>query len=360
MKGTLLKSLLLSSAALIFVFNNGQISAQESPNSGRRNSPFSPNPKKKSEIVQPQNAANDKKTTNEKVVSIEASNKAPAGKDNIQFQNTEFENRSAAAKTLEIAKRASSAKLLPTETYKVGAGDVLFISLQNAPAKESTYFTVLKDGTIDYPLAGEMIPVVNLTTDEIETALEGKIKLYENPQVSVNVREHNSHSYTVLGLVEKTGEKFLQREAIPLFVARAEAIVQPRANQVVIKRANSQTETIDLKDKKYEDVLIFSGDIIEFSAAEEKVQNTPLQPQFYYIGGAINSGGQKDFYQGLSLTQAILACGGLKKSSAAKVVIRRKNEEGLLTSISYDLKAIKDGKAADPLLEAGDTIEIEN
>jgi len=196
-----------------------------------------------------------------------------------------------------------------------------------------------------------------LTTEEVEDLLKEKIKLYENPQVSVKVREHASHKISVFGLVEKAGEKYLQREAIPLYVVRAEAIVQPNASLVVIKRANSDTEKINLKDPKAEDVLIFPGDIVEFkSVASENAK----VPQFYYIGGNIASVGQKDFHQGITLTQAILASGGLKKLTVKSVVIRRKNEAGLLSPIEFNLKAIKDGKQPDPILQAGDTIEIGN
>ncbi|MGI8494974.1 MAG: polysaccharide biosynthesis/export family protein [Pyrinomonadaceae bacterium] len=359
MKKTLLKSFLFTTAAAIFLLA-GQSFGQETTNTGRRNSPFAPNPKKKSETSVAQNAGNDVNFKTEKTVKIESETKTPdVAKNDVNFQNTEFESRSAANKTLEVVKRAGITASSPTEIYKVGVGDVLFISLQNAPAKESTYFTVLKDGSIDYPLAGEMMSVQGLATDEIEKALAVKIKLYQNPQLSVNVREHNSHSYQVLGMVEKPGEKFLQREAVPLFVVRAEAIVQPKVNRVTIKRADSQTETIDLKDNKYEDVLIFSGDIVEFSAVDNSIAEIRL-PQFYYIGGAIRSGGQKDYYKGLTLTQAILACGGLKKSSVQDVLIRRKNPEGLLVPTNYNLKEIKDGKIVDPNLEAGDTIEIGN
>ncbi len=129
----------------------------------------------------------------------------------------------------------------PTEIYKIGVGDVLFISLQNAPANVSTYFTVLNDGTIDYPLAGEMITVSGLTTEEAESLIRNKIKLYENPQVIVKVREHASHAIKVFGMVEKSGELYLKREAMPLYIVRAEAIVQSRANTVIIKRANAET-----------------------------------------------------------------------------------------------------------------------
>ena len=60
------------------------------------------------------------------------------------------------------------------------------------------------------------------------------------------------------------------------------------------------------------------------------------------------------------MTQAILESGGLKKSSIRKVVIRRKNGDGLLVPTEFDLKSIKDGKIADPVLQIGDTIEIGN
>ena len=264
--------------------------------------------------------------------------------------------RSAANKTLEVVKRAAAKNLSPTENYKIGIGDVLFVSLQNAPAKESTYFTVLNDGTIDYPLAGEMVSVAGLNVEEIEDILRDKIKLYENPQVTIKIREYSSHNITVLGLVEKPGTKYLQREALPLYVVKAEAIVQPQANQASIRRANGQTENVSLKDSKSDEVLIFPGDIVEFSGGANAANNN--EPQFFYVGGNIVSAGQKDFHAGITLTQAILASGGLRKSNIRQVIVRRKNEEGLLVASEFDLQEIKNGKIPDPEIFAGDTIEV--
>jgi protein involved in polysaccharide export with SLBB domain len=368
MKETLLGKFLFSAIIFGFLLGGQAFAQQNSNQSIKRNSPFSPNPKKKAEPAAPQNVKTETAANTEKVVNIDTKekpqtetkqpeNKVQPKDDNTQFQNAAFDSPSIAKKTLEIAKRASTKSLPPTEIYKVGVGDILFISLQNAPAKDSTYFTVLKDGTIDYPLAGEMVSVTGLTTDEIESALQEKIKLYENPQISVKVRQHNSHIFTVLGMVEKPGEKPMQREAMPLYVVRAEAIVQSKANQAIIKRANAQTETVDLRDNKYEEVLVYPGDIVEFASNETTNEG---QPQYYYVGKGVESSGQKDFHQGITLTQAILASGGLKKSGTKNVTIRRKNEAGLLVPTNYDLKAIKEGKVADPLLEAGDTIEIGN
>ena len=358
MRGTLLNKLSIFAFILAFFFV-GQTFAQETQNQptkvnfGQSRNPKT-KPKQENTETQTQENVNQTNQTDSTISENQTNSNTNSQTD------TNFESRSVANKTLEVVKRANTESIAPTEIYKVGIGDVLFISLQNAPSNTSNYFTVLNDGTIDYPLAGEMVAVAGMTVEEIEDSLKGKIKLYENPQVSVKLREYSSHSITVLGLVEKAGQKFLQREAIPLYVVRAEAIVQSRADRVIIKRANSTTEKFDLKESKYENVLVFSGDIIEFTSGEAQTVANSNTQQFFYIGGNIISAGQKNFTQGITLTQAILASGGLRKASAKKVIVRRKNEQGLLVSTEYNLKYIKDGKMPDPILLAGDTIEIEN
>jgi protein involved in polysaccharide export with SLBB domain len=326
----------------LFCFAAFSLAAQTAPGQVKQvNFRYSQNPKTKPKA---ENAPNKAAAENANVI---------AGSDT----KTEAKNRepvSIAKKTLEIAKR-NAVGVLPTEIYKVGVGDVLFINLQNA-AKDSTYYTVLSDGTIDYPLAGEMVTIAELTTDEIAELLRGKIKLYENPQISVGVREFASHKITVLGLVEKAGEKRIQREAVPLYVVRAEAVVQAKATQAVLRRADGASETIQLKEAKSDDVLIFPGDIVEFGFSE--TSSEAKGTQFYYIGGEVVSGGQKDFHPGLTLTQAIIASGGLRKPLVKRVVVRRKNFQGLLEAVEYNLKLIKEGKQVDPQLHSGDTIEI--
>ena len=143
---------------------------------------------------------------------------------------------------------------------------------------------------------------------------------------------------------------------MPLYVVRAEAVVQPRATQAVLRRADGAAEIIALKEAKSDDVLIFPGDIVEFGFSETPTE--AKSTQFYFIGGEILYGGQKDFHSGLTLTQAILASGGLRKALVKRVVIRRKNFQGLLEATEYNLKLIKEGKQVDPPLHPGDTVEI--
>ncbi len=343
MNTTLLKNSVLFSGLIILSAVGCLIAQTPEPTTKKVNFGYSQNPKTKSK----------KESSTETTTQTQK----PAETSEASVEQSNQTNETIAKRTLEVVRNANKNAVVPTETYKVGVGDILFINLQNS-SKGSTYFTVLNDGTIDYPLAGEMVSVAGLTTEEIEDALREKVKLYDNPQISVKVREYSSHKITVLGLVEKSGEKFMQREAIPLFVVRAEAIVQAKANRVVIRRADSTIETFSLTDEKAENTLIFPGDIVEFTDDSQTAKNG--QVRFFFIGGEVVSVGQKDFFAGLTLTQAILASGGLRKDGIKKVVIRRKNAEGLLVSTEYNLKLIKDGKVPDPTLEAGDTIEVGN
>ena len=123
--------------ALVFVsLLGGQVFAQEQPAKPKKiNFGYSKNPdtKPKKQITEISNNSQAQKNSQVEVIS----------------ENSQPEENTIAKKTLEIAKKSSHINLPPTEIYKVGVGDILFISLQNAPAKDSTYFTVLNHGTID-------------------------------------------------------------------------------------------------------------------------------------------------------------------------------------------------------------------
>jgi protein involved in polysaccharide export with SLBB domain len=111
---------------------------------------------------------------------------------------------------------------------------------------------------------------------------------------------------------------------------------------------------VDLKDVKQSSTMIISGDAI-------KVSGAPAAPtEFFFIGGEINSPGQKSYHAGLTLTQAILASGGTKASAGSKIRVSRQGANGLLTTEEYNLRKIQSGKAADPALVKGDRIEVTN
>lgn len=257
----------------------------------------------------------------------------------------------------KVARNTVAVPTPLTETYKIGIGDVLFVNLKNAP-KAAGYYTVRGDGTIDFPLAGESPLVLEKTVEQIENSLADAVTLYANPQIEVKIREYGSHKINVSGMAERVGERSLQREAMPLFAIRAEALVSSSATKVFIRRsAVSQIETYDLRDEKTGDVLIYPGNTLEFTADGQK--SSLATSGFFYIAGEVNSVGQKPLAEGMTLFQAVVASGGAK-GNPKRATLRRKNDKGTLNVAEYNLRAIKDGKGADPVLLPGDMIEISN
>ena len=324
-------------AAAAILCSNGIAGAQG------RNNPYSPSPSGRRMPEQPATPVG-RPNPNEAAFITDPSTAA------------DTDNRpTIAQRTFKMAKAANLGATAQTEIYKVGVGDVLFVNLKNA-VRGSGYHTVREDGTIDFPLAGENLIVADQTIDDIEEILASRITLYADPQVEVKVREYGSHKITVSGLVNDPGQRNLQREAIPLYVIKAAAMVSPKAAKVMITRAPLlKLETYDLRDTNTDNVLIYPGNSIEFAADA----NSRSTSGVYFISGAVASPGQKDLTVGMTLYQTIAAAGG-GNGTPNKAIIRRKNETGIFSVFSHDLRAIKDGKAPDPALVAGDVIEVKN
>jgi polysaccharide export outer membrane protein len=280
-------------------------------------------------------------TTTSAPVNAAAAAPAPA--------NTSTTTTTAAANT------AAAAAVSPTALYRVGVGDILDIRLAGGMSKDSTLYTIMSTGMLDYPLAGEPFNAAGMTTDEIGARLSAELKrrgVYDRAQFRIVVRDYASHTATVSGLVDQPGAKILRREAVPLYVVLSEA--NPRADAgraVIIARATGRSKTVDLSDSAALNELISHGDIINITARPQ---------EFFYIGGQINAPGQKDFHPGMTLTQAILASGGVARDagSKVKVTVSRQGADGRLVATEFLLNDIETGQVPDPRVQAGDRVEV--
>jgi len=259
------------------------------------------------------------------------------------------------AESTTATAAAVPAPLPLTALYRVGLSDILDIRLAGGMSKDSTLYTVMSTGILDYPLAGDPINVVGMTTGEIGARLSAELKrrgVYDRAQFRIVVREYASHTATVSGLVDQPGAKILRREAVPLYVVLSEANPRAEASRaVIISRATGGNKTVDLADPAALNELISDGDIIN-------IQSRPQE--FFYVGGQINSPGQKDFHPGMTLTQAILTSGGVSRvaGNKVKVTVSRQGADGRLVATEYLLNNIETGQVPDPHLQAGDRIEV--
>jgi polysaccharide export outer membrane protein len=268
---------------------------------------------------------------------------------------TKIEAPSATEKATEpapvVVNAAAPNDLALTKIYKVGPGDVLDIRI-NDNTSQSTLFTITASGLLEHPMLAEPLPAAGLTVDEISTKLESELKrraLMDNPKVSVGVRDYASHTILVSGLVKDSGTKILRREAIPLYVVVADAQPLPEAAHVtVLRNESNQTFEVDLAEAGEMNLLVRPGDVITLH---------PNVTQFVYIAGEVKTPGETTYRRGLTLTQAIMAAGGVT-TKAKEARIGRDDGKGFLVVTSYKLKEIESGKVQDPVVKPGDRITI--
>lgn len=111
----------------------------------------------------------------------------------------------AAEKKAAAAKQTWSAKSSPDD-YKIGAGDILEITIWKEPDLSREEVLVRTDGKISFPLLND-VQAAGLSPLEMKKNMEVGLKEYiSNPFVTITVRSPESQKIYILGEVLNTGE----------------------------------------------------------------------------------------------------------------------------------------------------------
>lgn len=344
-----MKPVSFASFLLLITFVVASVQAQSNPGAPKI-APTTRSPVRKSELKPARATGNSQsQQAHTQLNNIEARRSRQLTPETPSEIAPSVNSRSAKSPALLTSTPISAAS---TQIYRVGPRDVLDIRLVNNTTSQSTLFTVLENGTLEYPLAGAPLNVNGMTAGKIASLLRDRIRVFEKPQVVVKVRDFASHLVTVSGLVALPGKKTLRREAVPLYTILAEALVLPEAARATVTRVGRPPMLIELKDSNQTASLITAGDVIKVSGPP------PAPTKFFFIGGAINSPGQKPYHAGITLTQSILASGGITANAGIRIRISRLQNNGRLISREYNMKQIQLGRAADPFVRKGDRIEV--
>jgi polysaccharide biosynthesis/export protein len=266
----------------------------------------------------------------------------------------------------EINKALTTAALqtpAASPDYRLGAEDLLQITLYNVPQGESgvtprqTEVRVSHEGKISLPLLGD-VEVAGLTASGLEQLLRGRYDQYlHNPQVGVQVKEYRSQLVTVTGAVRNpvvsqlTGPKTLID-----VLAMAGGINERAGGQVHLYRQGPegrQSYVIDLlalaNNPTVVNMPVQAGDIINVQ-----------QAGMFFVDGAVLRTGSYPLSNPYTLMQALSVAGGVNRELAdySGVMIYRQRNGGEAQMIPVDLNAIWDGKANDPMVEANDVIVV--
>jgi polysaccharide export outer membrane protein len=111
----------------------------------------------------------------------------------------------AAEKKTAAAKQTGSAVASPND-YKIGAGDILEITIWKEPDLSRKEVLVRTDGKISFPLLND-VQAAGLTPLEMKKNMEAGLKEFiSNPFATITVRSPQSQKIYILGEVRNTSE----------------------------------------------------------------------------------------------------------------------------------------------------------
>lgn len=265
----------------------------------------------------------------------------------------------------------------PVPDYVLGAGDELVLQVGDMEEVSNKPMRIDPNGFIDLPMAGR-IQAGGLTVDQFKTALAAKLGKYiTNPQISVNLTDHQSRPISIIGSVNSPGVHQLQGPRRLIEVLSLAGGVKGDAGSRVILTRENKWGLIPLADAHYDPTSGFStasvslddllsskrpGDNILISPND--VISIPKAEVVYVVGNVRKAGGfQLTSHVSVTLIQAVALAGGLERdaaSSRARIIRPAAGGDGKPLEIPVDIPAIFAGKSPDVPLFGNDVLYVPN
>lgn len=251
-------------------------------------------------------------------------------------------------------QQANGNSSLTSPDMLIGPGDLLEISVFGAPESIKTV-RVNNDGSVTYPFVGT-VQLANMTVRQAETTLAKRLDeggYFNNPNVSILVKEYATQGISVLGEVQKPGIYPLMGPRQLFDAISAAGGLTPKAGRTatIIRRGHSdqpQTVTLSSDNDPANNPSIYPGDTVSVSKAGI----------VYVVGNVGMPGGFVMENPQLSVLQALALAQGIKPdSSANNSKLIRKGPNGQ-EEIPVKLKDILSAKAPDMQLRADDILFV--
>jgi len=257
--------------------------------------------------------------------------------------------------------------------YKIGPEDLLEISVFEDEKLNKTV-RVSSQGNISLPLLG-VLKVKGLTANELEKEIRDLLaeKYFQDPHVSVFIKEYRNQRISVMGAVEKPGVYDVTGQKAILDILAMAGGLKEDAGQLLFLIRPPKFEDEKVKVKKDSDDqtlktfmidlegLLMKGDLaLNLPLMNGDVINIPVSGKIF-VGGEVKSpGGFPLKGKKLTVSQAISLAGGLgSKAAGSETKIFRYSEKGTNKEIlSANVYAIQKGQEGDLYLKENDIIIV--
>lgn len=262
--------------------------------------------------------------------------------------------------------------------YRLGAGDVIRITVLKQDILTQDGIRISNEGTIRLPMIDEPIRSSCLTEAELSASIAEKYKKYIlNPQVYVSVKEYNSKGVAVIGAVNAPGRFQLQRpvrlleiltyvngpspaagrELQILRMAGPDQCTGGKLRMEVVPEEEAPPEIVTLK---IADVMGGSENFNPTLRAGDIVRVIEAEVRQAFVVGSVRAATAVNLKDPVTLSTAIAMAGGtVGGAQLEKIKITRQNSDGTTKSdLYFNLKEIRKGSVEDVLLQPNDVVEV--
>jgi polysaccharide biosynthesis/export protein len=246
-----------------------------------------------------------------------------------------------------------------TGGYRIGAGDKIAISVYGHDDLDKVV-EVHSDGTIDYPLIGDL-KVEGKSVSQVKeelTHILGKDFLVD-PEISVDIQEYGSQWVTILGEVRNSGRYSFKRSMRLIdLLAEAGGVTREAGTEILITRRQGENdppqqividrEKLMSRDNHDANIALANADIITVSQQDVfYMRGEVIKPGPYYLSGDT------------TVLKAISLAGGFGPFANRKEVeLLRSGKTGVSKRIIVNVRAIERGKKPDVPVAPGDIIIV--
>lgn len=264
-----------------------------------------------------------------------------------------------------------------TTSYRLGAGDVLTISIYAGGEEQvNVNLTVSDEGNVNFPFIGS-VPAGGMTTSELERAAFTPLEkdYFVDPQIHIQIMEYHSLRFSISGAVAKPGNYEMKSATTLLdLIAMAGGATPERGNVAYIlkeavfqeSQANSEGEVQGTDPIKVNLLrLLDEGDMaINITLQTGDSVYIPLSKGLnqsdtkVYVSGEVKRPDVYEYQPGLTALSVCIMAGGFDQYAAPNRTTIVRFENGKQAVIKIDLEDVIKGKAKDLSLKPGDRLHV--
>ena len=238
----------------------------------------------------------------------------------------------------------------PAEEYKLGAGDVVRVTVYNNPDL-TTEAQIAEDGAVSFPLIGKVV-LGGLSKNQAEAKIAKSLidgHYLKQAQVNLLITTYRSQQVSVLGEVNRPGKYPMGSTSTVIDMLAAAGGIGPKGSHVITVIRNGKDGRQTKQEVDLNKVVGAGNVAANLEVGSEDIIYVPAAAVFY-IYGEVQKPGAYPLERNMTVRQALSVGGGLTvRGTERGLVISRRGTDGAIRTI---------GVGPGDLVKEGDVVRV--